>query len=194
MKKAVIAALILILAVAIAAVIIYKPKTTTVTPPAAPERLIKKAFLNAEWGMSAVEVEKANGIPLIAAPPGPRLFTPKETVTDTERYQTLQAENVFLSRPARINYLFIDDKLFTYHLFVNDADFHRLDGDMRAALIRDHGEGYSEIRDEGSSLKLVWHNSDTIVNYWIYEEAYRLRPLFTAVIGVVYRPIEEGIS
>ena len=149
--------------------------------------------MNARWGMSPAEVEKANTAPFKEAQSSPKLFTPKETVKDPSRYRVFQSEISFLGRPAAINYVFFDGKFYTYHIFVNDSDFDGLDGDMRRYLISRFGVGYSEIQDKTSSLKLVWHTREKIVNYWIYEDEYRLRLPMTAVMGVVYRPIEESI-
>ena len=140
-----------------------------------------RAFLNASWGMSHEQVEAANRLALQPASLSKRFH--EAPPAEEKRYQTWQAQDRFLDRPAVIYYTFLDGRLLAYHVFVSDADLEKLDADMRGYLTRTFGGDFSEIEEE-SSLKLVWQSKRRIVNYWLMEEELSLRPKYTAIFGV----------
>ena len=151
-----------------------------------------QAFLNARWGMSVMEVERANHSRLEMSVSGSRFY---RGAPDTEkRSQTWESRGQkFLGRPAVVSYTFLDNRLFICHVFISDKDADVLDKDMKQYLIRVFGGRYSLTEDE-TSLKMVWHFKDKIVNYWFYEEDLALIGKFKAGFGVVYKPIEETFN
>ncbi|GEM_PF-6710429 len=185
-------ALLLFLTALMAAFYIYNQQpvrlqTSPVPPPPPP-----KAYLNAEWGMSGAQIEIANQTTLQDLSVARKLYTPKEGI-DAARYRALEQPGArLLDRDAMVYYAFFDDRLFAYYVFVSDTDGDSLDDQMRAFLASAFGPGYSDVEDEGS-LRMIWHNPEIIVNYWLYEESYSLRPKFSAAYGVVYRPMEDAI-
>lgn len=110
------------------------------------------------------------------------------------RYETWETHTQkFLGRDAVISYSFVEDQLFTFHIFTSGDDEEALDADMSRYLNRVFGPRSSNIED-GSSLKRVWHFKDRNVNYWLYEEEIALRQRFKAGFGVVYKPIEQKLK
>ncbi len=154
----------------------------------------KTAFLNAKWGMSKTQVETANAVTL--GPPASKrqLFTPSDRV-DASRYQSYEqtVPALFLGRQATVCYVFFDDRLFTYDVFVKDAEGEALDSEMRHYLTDRFGSDLSEVNDQ-DPLRLVWQEKYRIVNYWFYQEAFSLSQKYTAGFGVVYRPINDAIG
>lgn len=153
-----------------------------------------KAFLNSQWGMSSAEVEIANATKLEPSQSQKKFFTPKEEIKDPSRYKTLEQSGFqFLGRDATATYVFFDDKLFTYHVFIQDRDEHALDDAVRSYLVQTFGQGYAVVEDE-STLKLIWQSREWIVNYWFYQEALTLQEKYTAAYGVVNSTLESAIQ
>ncbi len=148
------------------------------------------AFLNSRWGMSASQVQEANRLPLRPSVFGSRFY--RAAPSAESRVRTFEAGGQkFLGRPAVVNYTFLDDRLFTFHVFTSGSDADALDADMRGYLIRAFGTRFNSVDDE-SSLKMVWHFKDKLVNYWFYEEELALSVKFKAGFGVVYKPMEPA--
>lgn len=152
-----------------------------------------KAFQNAEWGSSPAEVERANGVTLNISASPKRYYTVKSGV-DAARYQSLESPEVdFLGRKARVTYVFFDNRLFSYAVFVEDEDAEALDAEMRDYLVHAFGEGYTSMEEDGAPLRLIWHSRATIVNYWL-TETFSLRPKASAGFGVVDNALEATIK
>ena len=144
--------------------------------------------------MSSNQVAVANGGLLVPVVSANKFYTIKEGVADKTRYQALQQEGIsFLNHEATATYIFFDDRLFSYLVFIQDADEAALDLLMKEYLIGQLGIGYSSVND-GSPLRLVWHSPEQIVNYWIFKEELTMLQKFSAGFGVVYRPLEEAIK
>ena len=152
-----------------------------------------KAFGGLEWGVSADAVTQTLGAALTPPSRSRTLYTPPPGI-DPLRYKTLEHASVpYAGREAAVDYVFLDDKLFAYYVFVSDTNEEALDVAMRAQLAREFGSGFSELTDDGP-LKLIWQNPKTIVNYWLFQDVISLRPKSTAAYGVVYRPVEESVG
>lgn len=161
----------------------------TLSPP---EIQSRKAFLDAEWGASAAEVERADKVKLGVSTSPKKFYTVKAGI-DPTRYKSLEVQQAdFLSRPATVTYIFFDNRLFSYTVFIQDTDAETLDRQMREYLIRRFGEGYSELEDD-SPLKMIWHGRELIVNYWLMETV-SLRPKASAGFGVVDNATEAMIK
>lgn len=151
------------------------------------------AFLNAAWGMSKAEVEAADQAVLLAPEAKAKFFTPRPSV-DSARYRIYERRDVeFLGRAATVTYVFFDDKLFTYHVFVKDPDGEVLNDEMTAYLADRFGAGASEVSGK-EPLRSVWQDKYLIVNYWFFHEPLTLSQKYSAGFGVVYRPIHDNIG
>ena len=153
------------------------------------------AFLNAAWGMSPQEVAKANHASLKPTVSSRRFYTPKEGVPQG-RYLNLSQEDFhFLGRTAEVNYVFYENKLFVYHVFVKGPDPAVLDKELLEFLKIQYGADFEPVRED-SPLRGIWNLRNLIVNYWIFKDNLRvsLQDLYQAGFGVVYRPIENAIK
>ena len=159
-----------------------------------PKQFEEPAFLNARWGMSQTQLERANGRKLRPAVSHRKFYSVKKGVLDKTRYKALRedAGRSFLGREAEITYIFFDDRFFSYHVFTRDRDASTLDRDMRKFLFGRFGETFQSV-ENGRPLKMIWNQKDAIVNYWFSEVDLNLGEKYTAGYGVVYRPIEEAI-
>ncbi len=151
------------------------------------------AFSKACWGMGFQEVQKSNQTTLTKNENLGRFYIPKRNGPESSRYTSYESnDSSFLGRQAKVRYLFLDDRLFAFHLFIQDADAEKLQADMEAYLDRQFGKQYLEGGDTSASLKRIWNLKDQIVNYWFFQESLSLSQKFSAGFGVVYRPIEES--
>lgn len=152
----------------------------------------KEAFGKSRWGMSPAEVEKAaGGTQLVPAEGTSRYYTP--TPGYEARYRLLtQKSALFLGRQANVHYVFFDDKLYAYHVTLTAHDVEDLDKLVRAYLVSNFGNTYTNITD-GSPLRAIWHLREVIVNYWIVQKPISLTRTYEAVFGVVYQPLERAI-
>lgn len=149
-----------------------------------------RAFINADWGMSKEEVEKANGLPLERAVSSP-IFYKTDPGTDDSRHQTWRSEGQrFLGRPGTVYYTFLNGRFFAFHVFITDSDGEKLDADMKRYLEGKFGPDYG-VEEEGPALKRIWENNRRIVNYWFYERESSLIGRYKAGYGVLYRPLER---
>ena len=154
-------------------------------PVVGPDK-VQKAFRNSVWGMPLSEVERANGSVLVPADKNQHFFPQEDT--DPSLYRSYEQHGLtFMGREAMVAYTFRDGRLFAYHVFVTDTDREGLDADMRRYLTRAFGPDFSEIDEEGSTLKLIWQSKDRIINYWFVEDERMLRPRYKAVFGVTTR-------
>jgi len=152
----------------------------------------KEAFGKAKWGMSVAQVEKAQGVKLDPPTDQHRYYTPVNGLES--RYIVLkQADLTFLGRSAEAHYVFFDDRLYACHLTVKDRNPQVLDRDVQAYLIGRFGTVNTPVSD-GSSLRMIWHLREVIVNYWLLKNSLSLTSPYEAIFGVVYQPIERSIS
>ena len=143
--------------------------------------------------MGFQEVQKSNQTTLTKNENLGRFYIPKRNGPESSRYTSYESnDSSFLGRQAKVRYLFLDDRLFAFHLFIQDADAEKLQADMEAYLDRQFGKQYLEGGDTSASLKRIWNLKDQIVNYWFFQESLSLSQKFSAGFGVVYRPIEES--
>lgn len=171
------------LLVAVAGIVLSDRFVARAVPPVIQEN--PRAFLNAAWGMSPAQVKEASHSILAPSASSDRFYRPAPGTEN--RTQTLEAHGQkFLGREAVVSYTFLDDRLFSYHVFTSDSDADRLDADMRRYLVRIFGTKYSPVEDD-SSLKMVWQFKDKLVNYWFYEEDLALAAKFKAGFGVEYK-------
>lgn len=163
-----------------------------------PEKVLtpkgESAFLNARWGMSQLEVEQSNGRRLHPMVSSRKFYTVKEGIKNKTRYKAMQEESGrrIFGRESEISYIFFDDKLFSYHVFVRDREPLNLDQDMRNYLMGRFGHRFISETDD-KPLKMIWNQKTINVNYWLYEDDLSLSDSYVAGYGVVYRPIEEAI-
>ena len=154
----------------------------------------RKAFMNTDWGMSRQEVEAALQSSLEPIQSSRQFYTPKEGIQDKTRYQALQQSNVsFLGRLANVIYVFFDNRLYSYHVFVKDRDMEKLDKEMKAYLVKEFGTGYLFVHEE-EPLSMLWHGKFLIVNYWLLNDDMGLSPKYEAGFGVVNVLLEEKIG
>ena len=153
------------------------------------------AFINARWGMSQSQVELSNGRKLIKSLSPRKFYSVKKGILNPSRYQAMQEESGrhFLGRDAEITYVFFDDRLFAYYVFVSDRDPESLDQDMRRFLTGRFSQNFI-VSEDDQPLKMIWSHKDIIVNYWFFKVELNLSSKTTASYGVIYRPIEEIAS
>ncbi len=148
------------------------------------------AFLGTRWGQSPEEVEGVMGLKLKPAQER-RFYEVRPGYED--RYRSYDADIRFLDRPASVNYVFLDGKLFIYHVFIEDRDGEGLDLDVREWLARTYGDDSVVVTDPGT-LKLIWNKADLTVNYWYSLRELSLAGKYQAVFGAVYKPLEPPLS
>jgi hypothetical protein len=177
-----------IVAVLGVAVVAWRMLQTEQTPTLVfPEPALGKAFLSATWGMSPAEVEEANQSNLSPSA-NPHKYVP--IATDL-RYEVLEEPRDFLGRRATVSYLFFENKLYSYRVFIEDRDAVSLDKETRAYLDQAFGDGYNT---EEGPLKRIWNRKDVIVNYWFFKNELSLGEKYAAGYGVTSRSMDELIA
>jgi hypothetical protein len=147
------------------------------------------AFGNTRWGMSSEEAQNAQQATLEPYTSRFQFFTPPKDSQKT--FKILEQRTVpFLNRESSVVYVFIEDKLASYHVIMKDNDPDLLYETVRGYLIQKFGNSYSDVNDDGP-LKMIWDNPKRFVNLWVYSDELALQKSFHAVFGVVYRPIAE---
>lgn len=142
----------------------------------------QRAFSKALWGMTPSQVARVNGAALKPVSSSDQFYRAEDS--DRSQYLSYQQEGArYLGRDAVITYTFRDRRLFAYHAMVSDTNGEVLDADVRRYLAQLFGKDSSS-QEDSSTLKLIWHFKDLIVNYWFMENDLVLRPKYTAVIGV----------
>lgn len=162
-----------------------------------PTSVKKTGFIQSKWGASPQEVEAADQVTLQTSESYRKFYSVKEEIKDTSRYKALYADSKeFLGHKARISYVFFDNKLYTYHVFIQGSDPAELDSLMRKYLVENFGNTFVSVDDEASPLKLVWNQPTEFINYWFFKEplSISLEDKFSAGFGVVYRPLEDSIK
>ena len=158
----------------------------------------EKAFINATWGMSPLEIERANNISL---KPGLTFFMliskdkkfqyPK--VIHMDRYKSLdEVQEINLwGFDTKVNYAFFDNRLFEYTLNIYGYNLNKLHEKVSSELIKKFGNGINE-NDKDLVKSMLWDTETILADYWIS------RPLdhpegFMAGIRVRYKPLVEKI-
>lgn len=152
------------------------------------------AFFNVRWGMTQHEAEISGGRKLYTVANAGKFYSVKPGIL-ISRYKALQEEpgRLLLGREAEVTYIFFDDHLFSYHVFVHDRDPDVLDHDMKNLLFKKYGQSFI-VEENNNPMTMIWNQKDIIVNYWFYKDSFSLGEKYIAGYGVLYRPIERTIS
>ena len=153
----------------------------------------KKAFINTEWGMSVKEVQQVNRIELERIQNYERYYSPKKALRDLKKLEAYKETGIkFLGREATVTYIFFNNRLFQYHVFIQDSDKSALEEDLTRYLTKEFG--FLFIRnDEGLGLRRIWQKKDRIINDWFYQDDLCLIKKYSAGFAVLYLPIENEI-
>lgn len=143
--------------------------------------------------MSVKEVQQVNRIELERIQNYERYYSPKKALRDLKKLEAYKETGIkFLGREATVTYIFFNNRLFQYHVFIQDSDKSALEEDLTRYLTKEFG--FLFIRnDEGLGLRRIWQKKDRIINDWFYQDDLCLIKKYSAGFAVLYLPIENEI-
>ena len=155
----------------------------------------KKAFINATWEMSPNEVRRANNTNLVPAKYrvlknllyriGP------DDAGEIERYELMESEehSVQWGFETKVQYVFFDDRLFEYTVFLNGYDSNKMNNVITSALTEKYGNGVTE-DDKNYLHSMQWETRSERVDYWMVEIKDKANPeTFLAGVRISYKPM-----
>lgn len=159
----------------------------------------EKAFIDATWGMSPNEVQRANNITLVPAKYGV-FHWPDQAKAGyprfLERYKLLEGENhiTLWGFDTKVEYAFLDDKLFECTVFLDGYDSDKMHKIIASTLIKRYGDGAIE-ENRNYLHAMQWESNSERVEYWLLERQGKGGVKnFRAGVRTSYKPLMEIIS
>lgn len=156
----------------------------------------KAAILNAKWGMSPDQIEKANNTILSKPKPKDLLFPVIYGVSDFNRFEQLQQSNIFVydNLRADITYDFLDKKLFKYviRIKINQGTNESQAIKILNTIKKKYGNGKRvPNKNTKAMLSYEWVTKDKKISLSLYKETNTSQSLF---IRGLYFPIYREIQ
>jgi hypothetical protein len=155
----------------------------------------KKAFVNATWEMSPNEVRRANNADLV--PAKYRVFKNllyklgPDDAGEMGRYELMECEKhiVLWGFKTKVQYVFFDDRLFEYTVFVDGYDSGKMNNAIISALTEKYGNGLTG--DNKAYLhSMEWETRSERVDYWIIDIQDKVNTkTFLAGVRISYKPM-----
>jgi len=154
----------------------------------------EKAILNATWGMSPNEVEKANNAVLSRHELHNIFILVTPDVSEKNRFKFLVQKNRFLfGREAEISYDFFDNKLYRYVVSLNINNKGKAENNILGVIRSKHGDGQKTKKTSDDELcSYKWITKKQIVSYSLYKN--KKNEGYKVIIRAIFIPLDKEIK